>query len=488
MNHIVYKFTLDVHSVASQAMLSVRKGDAVRRLSVTFCEDGAPYSIADGCYAVFNAVRSDGAVLFCDCAIKGDVITCDLKKAIASAEGRLDCDITLYSSDGEPVTSPRFSITVYAGVTSGDEVEDTDEYRTLGELVVGAERAADAAEESAQASAASANAAEGIAASTAEDIANTAMSEMRQEVSEAVSAMQSENAAAVNAANAQAQLSATSADASASSATEAAASAEEARRAAESAASGGVTSFNGRTGAVEPQVGDYTAEMVGADASGTAADAVRAHNNDGKAHGGPFAPSEHNHDGVYAPSEHTHEGADITDLAEHMQSLGYTLETKGSYIGDDGGVVTIQTENGGENADNCVIYDLDDCVQLSQRVITLPIDASTIEIYVNGTLKTTFSKGYAKYAYANHTNVYYQYNNNYRIKVPLIEFTGTELRITDAVYFHMEYRYWDEENGTTYNDWNETPKYLYAAESGSTTTNASNEYNNAGTTYTYIAY
>lgn len=29
-------------------------------------------------------------------------------------------------------------------------------------------------------------------------------------------------------------------------------------------ASGGVTSFNGRTGAVAPQAGDYTAEMVGA--------------------------------------------------------------------------------------------------------------------------------------------------------------------------------------------------------------------------------
>lgn len=28
--------------------------------------------------------------------------------------------------------------------------------------------------------------------------------------------------------------------------------------------SGGVTSFSGRTGAVTPQVGDYTAEMVGA--------------------------------------------------------------------------------------------------------------------------------------------------------------------------------------------------------------------------------
>ena len=40
---------------------------------------------------------------------------------------------------------------------------------------------------------------------------------------------------------------------------------------AQAIAGGGVTSFNGRGGIVKPQKGDYTAEMVGADASGAAA-------------------------------------------------------------------------------------------------------------------------------------------------------------------------------------------------------------------------
>ena len=39
---------------------------------------------------------------------------------------------------------------------------------------------------------------------------------------------------------------------------------------AQNAAGGGVSSFNGRSGAVAPQIGDYTAEMVGADAQGAA--------------------------------------------------------------------------------------------------------------------------------------------------------------------------------------------------------------------------
>ena len=53
---------------------------------------------------------------------------------------------------------------------------------------------------------------------------------------------------------------------------------------AQAIAGGGVSSFNGRGGIVKPQKGDYTAEMVGADASGAAAAAVTAHNTDATAH------------------------------------------------------------------------------------------------------------------------------------------------------------------------------------------------------------
>lgn len=56
---------------------------------------------------------------------------------------------------------------------------------------------------------------------------------------------------------------------------------------AQAIAGGGVTSFNGRGGIVKPQKGDYTAEMVGADASGAAAAVQRnldGHEGDTTAH------------------------------------------------------------------------------------------------------------------------------------------------------------------------------------------------------------
>lgn len=56
---------------------------------------------------------------------------------------------------------------------------------------------------------------------------------------------------------------------------------------AQAIAGGGVASFNGRGGIVKPQKGDYTAEMVGADASGAAAavqSKLTAHEGDGTKH------------------------------------------------------------------------------------------------------------------------------------------------------------------------------------------------------------
>ena len=130
-----YRITLDVRDEVSRVMLSVRKGDRQRVLMIRLSEGREPYGLPDGCYAVFNARRSDGAVYFGDCAVCGDVIVCELDGAIATVIGRLDCDVTVYSAEGDVLTSPRFGITVYAGATTVEEIEGSDGYRTLGELV-----------------------------------------------------------------------------------------------------------------------------------------------------------------------------------------------------------------------------------------------------------------------------------------------------------------------------------------------------------------
>lgn len=110
-------------------------------------------------------------------------------------------------------------------------------------IVAQATAQANAAANSASSALASANAASGSA--------NNASSSANSAASSASSASSAQGAAA-------------------SSATAAAKSAEEAKQYAEEAkgaSGGGVTSFNGRTGAVKPASGDYTADMVGAQAA-----------------------------------------------------------------------------------------------------------------------------------------------------------------------------------------------------------------------------
>ena len=93
------------------------------------------------------------------------------------------------------------------------------------------------------------------------------------------------------------------------------------------AAGGGVTSFNTRSGAVSPQSGDYDAEMVGADPTGTAASAVDGHNSAADAHTSLLAGKSntgHTHDDRYytesetdtllsgkSDSTHTHTAAQV---------------------------------------------------------------------------------------------------------------------------------------------------------------------------------
>ncbi len=90
----------------------------------------------------------------------------------------------------------------------------------------------------------------------------------------------------------------------------AAASAAEAKESAQHAANiagGGVSSFKGRNGAVMPQAGDYTAEMVGADSAGKAKTLLDNHVSEADPHPDKYAAKEHEHDD-YASAEHFHEG------------------------------------------------------------------------------------------------------------------------------------------------------------------------------------
>ena len=137
MKYIYKKITLDVHNMTSQLSLAAKQGATLRGIIVTLVADGKIYEIPDKCYAVFSAKNSDGDFFVDDCVIQDNKILYNFSENLVASKGKMDCDITLYGSNGERLTSPRFYVFVYETVKGeyASGLTTSDEFATLNALI-----------------------------------------------------------------------------------------------------------------------------------------------------------------------------------------------------------------------------------------------------------------------------------------------------------------------------------------------------------------
>lgn len=145
MNYTEHKITLDVHKPVSTTSICVKKGDNAHRLLINLAEGGYPYHIAEGCTAAFSAVKSDGKVIFNECAIDGDVIIYDMTDQTTSATGIVNCEIQIYGAGGDLLTSATFYIIVDDRASAGSGVVSSDEFTLLTAMINGARSASNLA-------------------------------------------------------------------------------------------------------------------------------------------------------------------------------------------------------------------------------------------------------------------------------------------------------------------------------------------------------
>lgn len=140
MRDSVYRFTLDIHDIESQVQIVAKKNDVARKIYATLMEEGKPYAIESGCLAVLMMKKPDGTILFNDCYIvnSGSVIAYDFTEQTTSAEGLCECEIRIYDTDGNLITSPRFTMIVSENVYEDGQIESTNEFISLKEAYVGA--------------------------------------------------------------------------------------------------------------------------------------------------------------------------------------------------------------------------------------------------------------------------------------------------------------------------------------------------------------
>ena len=122
MNYSKYRFNLDMQSYISQISLPVRQYDTGIVLRINLTDGGVPYAIKDGCRAVFYARKADGNPLMNDCVIEKNTTICyEMTQQTTACSGVVDCEIRLYGTDGNLITTPRFILVVDSRVVHDED-------------------------------------------------------------------------------------------------------------------------------------------------------------------------------------------------------------------------------------------------------------------------------------------------------------------------------------------------------------------------------
>ena len=144
MNYSDYRFTLDIQIHQAQVSIPVTFGDSARRLCIGLTDGRKPYTIGEGCIAVFNGKKPDGTSLKNSCIIERNAIIYEFTEQTTNCEGVVKCDLTLYGADGKILTSPQFIIVVDKRVVSDAAVPVSEDQATAisGMLTAEAQRQA----------------------------------------------------------------------------------------------------------------------------------------------------------------------------------------------------------------------------------------------------------------------------------------------------------------------------------------------------------
>ncbi len=138
MEYIYKNISLDIYNdITSQLTISVKQGDTAKGVRVALTDHGKVFKIPDNCYAVFSGRKGNGVYLSDGCTIQNNTIIVNFTDAVVSVPTQIDSEITVFSANGEKLTSPSFMIFVYKTIEEeyASDVVESNSFTVLNDLI-----------------------------------------------------------------------------------------------------------------------------------------------------------------------------------------------------------------------------------------------------------------------------------------------------------------------------------------------------------------
>ena len=145
MEKQVYRKSLDLQKNGAQWSIDVKQNDVnSRRIVISLTDGGKAFILGGDMIATIYGKKTDGNVIYKDCAIENGMAIVDVEKQLITAAGTVECELRIYDSNAagaQLLTTPRFNIEVYDVLTDENRITSMSDYSALASETVKSQEA-----------------------------------------------------------------------------------------------------------------------------------------------------------------------------------------------------------------------------------------------------------------------------------------------------------------------------------------------------------